>query len=97
MADHSKSEANHRKPEKVKTASGTEKAGHTELLNSQQGSLLLLQRRLGNQGLSQLVRSGVLQAKLTVSRPDDPCEREADRVADEVMRMPEPALYRKPG
>jgi hypothetical protein len=26
---------------------------------------------------------------LTVSRPDDPYEREADRVADQVMRMPD--------
>src|SRR5262245_29669104 len=33
-----------------------------------------------------------LQAKLTVSAPDDPFEREADRVADEVMRMPDPAV-----
>src|SRR5262245_25612924 len=29
-----------------------------------------------------------LQAKLAVSSPDDPYEREADRVADQVMRMP---------
>lgn len=36
-------------------------------------------------------RFGTLQAKLTVSSPDDPLEKEADRVADEVMRMPEPA------
>jgi hypothetical protein len=31
-----------------------------------------------------------VQAKLTVGRPDDKYEREADRVADAVMRMPEP-------
>jgi hypothetical protein len=31
-----------------------------------------------------------LQAKFTVGPPGDACEREADRVADEVMRMPEP-------
>ena len=35
---------------------------------------------LGNRSLSRL------QAKLTVSEPDDPLEREADRVADRVMR-----------
>jgi hypothetical protein len=33
----------------------------------------------------------MLQLKLTVSPPDDVYEQEADRVADEVMRMPEPA------
>lgn len=31
-----------------------------------------------------------VQPKLTVSTPDDPQEKEADAVADKVMRMPEP-------
>jgi hypothetical protein len=34
-------------------------------------------------------RSG-LHPKLAVSRPDEPCEREADRIADRVMRMLSP-------
>jgi hypothetical protein len=34
----------------------------------------------------------VVQPKLAVGRADDPLEREADRVADQVMRMPDPAL-----
>jgi hypothetical protein len=33
---------------------------------------------------------GVLQPKLRVNEPDDQYEREADRVADRVMSMPEP-------
>lgn len=33
-----------------------------------------------------------VQAKLTVSSPDDPHEREADAVADKVMRMPAPVM-----
>lgn len=45
-----------------------------------------LRRRVGNAGWQQ-----VLQAKLTVSHPDDAYEREADRVADTVLRMPDPA------
>jgi len=36
-----------------------------------------------------------LQTRLTVSQPDDPYEREADRVAERVMRMPVPAVQRK--
>jgi Domain of unknown function (DUF4157) len=36
------------------------------------------------------MRSGLLQPKLTISQADDPYEREADRVADQVMRMPAP-------
>lgn len=35
--------------------------------------------------------SPAIQAKLSVSSPDDPQEKEADAVADQVMRMPEPA------
>lgn len=34
--------------------------------------------------------SNPVQAKLSVSHPDDPQEKEADAVADKVMRMPEP-------
>jgi hypothetical protein len=48
-----------------------------------------LQHTLGNQ-----VVGRIIQAKLTVSKPDDKYEREADQVADKVMRMPSPA---KPG
>src|SRR5215813_7609009 len=53
-------------------------------------------RALGNQALQQLVRSRFLQAKLTVSRPDDVYEQKADRAADEVMRIPEPTHDRAP-
>lgn len=49
-----------------------------------------LGQRLGNQGLGQLLRSRRLQAKLTVSNPNDVYEQEADRVADQVMRMADP-------
>jgi outer membrane protein OmpA-like peptidoglycan-associated protein len=36
-----------------------------------------------------------LQPKLTVGRPDDEYEKEADQIADEVMRMPDPAAARR--
>jgi Domain of unknown function (DUF4157) len=49
-----------------------------------------LQRALGNRGMARLLRSGVIQAKLAVGPADDGYEREADRMADEAMRMPEP-------
>lgn len=45
---------------------------------------------LGNLTVQQLLRSGAIQPKLAVSQPDDPDEREADRVADRVMRMEHP-------
>jgi len=51
----------------------------------------------GRTPASAAVHAGVprfLQAKLPVSQPGDPYEQEADRVADQVMRMPAPALQR---
>lgn len=46
--------------------------------------------------IRRILRDPCLQAKLTVGAPDDVYEREADRVADEVMRMPEPRLQTAP-
>lgn len=61
-------------------------------------------RKNSGKGLSQLTHqpdvhnilhtTGV-QAKLQVGRADDPYEKEADRIADHVMRMPEPVKQRK--
>jgi len=52
-------------------------------------SVLQLQRMLGNQVTRQFFQSGVIQAKLTVGQPGDVYEQEADRVAEQVMRMPD--------
>lgn len=55
------------------------------------------QRMVGNQGLQQLIAqrklpatNGLVQAKLTVGEPGDRFEQQADQVASDVMRMPEP-------
>jgi outer membrane protein OmpA-like peptidoglycan-associated protein len=40
--------------------------------------------------LLHLLRSGAVQAKLTVNQPGDCYEQEADQVAESVIRMPEP-------
>jgi hypothetical protein len=50
-----------------------------------------LQRTLGNRGMARLLRFGVIQAKVVMGAADDQYEREANRIADEIMRMPEPA------
>ena len=56
--------------------------------------ILFLQRTAGNQAVSRLMRSRSLQAKFKIGQPGDKYEREADRVADAVMRMPEPGVQR---
>ena len=46
--------------------------------------------------IRQILRGPRLQAKLTVGASNDVYEQEADRVAEEVMRMPEPQLQAAP-
>ena len=46
-----------------------------------------LQRATSNQAMQRMLRTGAVQAKLTVNTPGDKYEQEADRVADQVMRM----------
>jgi hypothetical protein len=48
----------------------------------------------GNFATQHLLRSGAIQPKLAISQPGDVHEEEADRIADQVMRMPEPAPER---
>jgi len=42
------------------------------------------------------LKAGVIQAKLKISRPGDIYEQEADRLAEQVMRMVEPQVQRQP-
>ena len=59
--------------------------------SAQANPFLARQHTLGNQALQRLLHARLLQAKLTVNQPGDRFEQEADRVADAVLRMPEPA------
>lgn len=52
--------------------------------------LLAQQQTLGNQTVQRLLQAKVVQAKLKIGQPGDKYEQEADRVAEQVMRMPEP-------
>jgi len=47
--------------------------------------------RQGRSSLGTTAVSGVMQPKLAIGRVDDPLEHEADRVAELVMRKPDPA------
>jgi hypothetical protein len=57
--------------------------------------ILNLQRTIGNQAVTRLIRTGVIQASLKIGQPGDIYEKEADRVADQMMRMPEQAILRQ--
>jgi outer membrane protein OmpA-like peptidoglycan-associated protein len=50
-----------------------------------------LSRAVGNRTLHRLLRAHSVQPKIAVGPVDDEYEREADRVADDVMRLPDPS------
>lgn len=58
--------------------------------------ILFLQRTIGNQAIGRLINSGALRAKLRIGQPGDIYEQEADRVAEQVMRMPELQVSKEP-
>lgn len=64
-------------------------------LGSATDRILQLQKTAGNKTVQKLIKSGILQAKLKIGQPNDIYEQEADRVAEQVMRMPDPILQRK--
>jgi hypothetical protein len=53
-------------------------------------ALLAVQRSAGNRAVQRLLSTRAVQARLTVGPAGDTYEQEADRVAAQVMRMPEP-------
>jgi hypothetical protein len=57
---------------------------------------LLLQRACACGGTCPTCSAEDVQPKLTVGSANDPLEHEADRVADQVMRMPDGAVHRQP-
>ncbi len=65
--------------------------------NAPTDQILLFQRTIGNQAVKRLLKSCVIQAKLSIGQPGDIFEQEADRVAEQVMRMPEPSTAGRKG
>ena len=60
-------------------------------------SMLHLQRTIGNQAAQRMLQTSapaLIQPKLAINEPGDRYEQEADRVAGQVMRAPEPRVQR---
>jgi len=74
---------------------GIQRNKASQPLKSPADRILFLQRTIGNQAVQRLIKSGTLQTKLKIGQPGDKYEQEADRVADAVMRMPEPGVQRQ--
>jgi Domain of unknown function (DUF4157) len=71
-------------------AAGIRKAEPVRSCTSPYAQVIHLQETLGNQAVQGLFRAGIIQARLRIGQPHDIYEQEADRVADAVMRMPQP-------
>jgi hypothetical protein len=69
-----------------------QKTDLSQSISSPVDQILFLQRTIGNQAVGRLLKSGALQAKLRIGQPGDVYEQEADRVAEQVMRMPDPKV-----
>lgn len=81
MEHHTPTATNQSEPQSQTTCCPKPPASQPEAVHSFRD----FQQRLGNNALGRLI-----QAKLEISKPGDAYEQEADRVADQVMRMPEP-------
>jgi hypothetical protein len=51
---------------------------------------------IGNHGILRRHSNDIIHAKFKIGQSNDKYEQEADRIADQVMRMPEPSIQRKP-
>ncbi len=71
------------------SASQTKKTNFSQSTSSSLDHILFLQITFGNQTVEKLLKSHVIQAKLTIGHPGDIYEQEADRVAEQIMRVPE--------
>lgn len=74
---------------KENPVSQVQKGNFYQQVSSPVEKILILQRTIGNQAVQRLMKSGALQAKLRIGAPGDIYEQEADRVAEQVMRMPD--------
>src|SRR5262245_58919213 len=89
------------------TLANTKTSGRSHLQHtSESGSIGHLQRTIGNQAVQRMLRTDramriqasaphAIQAKLVINAPGDSYEQEADRVSEQIMRMPEPSVQRK--
>ncbi len=80
-----------RQTDRLHKAEVHDQGGSADKSTSSPSGLLAYQQKIGNHALGR-----VIMAKLKVGAPDDIYEREADRIADLVMRMPDPGIQRKP-
>lgn len=78
------------------TVAKAQQTDFSQSISSPVDQILFLQRTIGNRAVQRLFKSGVIQANLRIGQPNDIYEQEADRVAEQVVRMPESQVQRQP-
>ncbi len=78
--------------ERGNSFSKTRKSDFSQSISSPVDQILFLQKTIGNQSVQRLFKSGYIQAKLKIGQPNDIYEQEADKVADQIMKIPYPAV-----
>ena len=78
----------------VNSSSQANKTNVSPLTNSPIDQISFLQRTVGNREVERLLKSGVIQAKLTIGQAGDVYEQEAHRLSEQVISMPETQLRR---
>lgn len=96
MSLDSKKHAPKTSPQKATSTSKAQSYSATSPDISPLSQIVILQRTIGNQAVQGLFASGRIQAKLKIGQPNDKYEQQADRVAEQVMNMPEPKVRQKP-
>ena len=77
---------------------GTTKNSSTRKLarpSSSQNQIQQLHSSIGNQAVQKLFEQGSIQEKLKIGNANDKYEQEADRVAEQIMNMPEQAVVQR--
>ena len=87
MSKRAKATVNTPETKREKTSLQRRQPGASLSCLSPSDRVVRLQRTMGNRAVEHLYRSGLLQAKLNIGQPNDSYEQEADRVAEQVMRM----------
>lgn len=88
MTERVRTTAKKTEAKKEASVSRTRKTDLSRSMNSPADQILFLQRTIGNQAVQRLIRSGASQAKLAIGKIYDIYEQGADRVAEQVLRMP---------
>ena len=89
-------EKSSKSPRQETTTRPDRRQANTRLpVNGQIADVLHLQRTVGNAAVGNLLDGGKI-GRFRIGPAGDIYEREADRVAQQVMRMPEPSVQRAP-